>query len=450
MPRPSEPEPASAPLRIGWFTAACVLVSNIIGGGIFTTTGFLARDIGDPRIILALWLLGALVGLAGAMVYAELGAMLPRVGGDYLYLREAYGPLIAFLSGWTSLTIGFGASIAASSASFAAYVLRVISDGDEHGAAATLLALGLIWSLTAVHAAGIVVGGALQRLLTSAKVVAIGCLVLGGFAFGQGRWTNLSIHSVEVHADPGSLAVAFIFVMYCYLGWNVVGYIAGEIIEPAKTLPRVMVAGTAFVAVIYLCLNGLYFYALSIPQLAEPPILPVAEKAAAALWGPSTARWLAIMLALSIAGGVSAMMWAGPRVYWAMARDGVVTPWLAAHHAPNGAPVRSILLQSAWASTLVITGTFEQLVIYSGVVLALFMVFILGAFIRLRRRTPKSPQRYSAPLYPWLPFGLMLGALGVLGNSLLSRPVEFLLGMATVLAGLPLYWWWNRIGTTVK
>lgn len=431
-------------VKIGWFTAACVLVSNIIGGGIFTTTGFLARDIGDPWSILGLWLLGGLVALAGAAVYAELGAMLPHVGGDYLYLRAAYGPLVAFLSGWTSLTIGFGASIAASSASFAAYVLRVVPGGEEQRTVATMLALGLIWSLTAVHAAGIMAGGALQRMLTTAKVASIGVLIVGGFVLGQGQWEHLSVRSGEVQANPGSLAVAFIFVLYCYLGWNVVGYIAGEIDEPAATLPRVMLGGTALVTAIYLCLNLLYFYALSVPQLAEPPLLPVAEKAAAVLWGPTAARWLAMVLALSIAGGVSAMMWAGPRVYWAMARDGIVTPWLAARHAASGAPVRAILLQSAWASTLVVTGTFEQLVVYSGVVLASFMALILGALIRLRQRMPEHPRPYRAPFYPWLPIGLMLGAVSVVGNSLISRPAEFLLGLATVLAGLPLYWWWNR------
>jgi APA family basic amino acid/polyamine antiporter len=238
--------------------------------------------------------------------------------------------------------------------------------------------------------------------------------------------------------------VAFIFVMYCYLGWNVVGYIAGEIADPAKTLPRVMIGGTAFVAAVYLCLNLLYFYALPVPQLAQPPILPVAEKAAAALWGPTAAWWVAVMLVLSIAGGVSAMMWAGPRVYWAMARDGVVTSWLAAHHAASGAPVRAILLQSVWASILVVTGTFEQLVVYSGVVLAAFMVFILGALIRLRGRLPDVPCPYRAPFFPWLSIGLIVGGLGVVGGSLIARPDESLLGLATVLTGLPLYWWWNR------
>ncbi len=434
----------TAPARISWFTAACVLVSNIIGGGIFTTTGFLARDLGDPILILSLWLLGALVALAGAMAYAELGASYPHAGGDYLYLREAYGPLPAFLSGWTSFTIGFGASIAASSVSFSSYLLRALPLGEEHPVVETGLALGLVWCFTAVHAAGLAAGGLLQRLLTTAKVAALGLLILGGFLFGTGTWDHLSVRLIPADAGPGSTAIAFIFVMYCYLGWNVVGYIAGEIAEPAKTLPRIMIGGTAFVAIVYLLLNLLYLYALPMAQLAEPPILPVAEKAAAALWGPTAVRWLALLLALSIAGGVSAMMWAGPRVYWVMATDGVLSPWLAVLHATSVVPVRAMLLQAVWASVLILTGTFEQLVIYSGVVLAAFVLLVLGAVIRLRHRAPDQPRPYRVPLYPWFPGILMIGAMGLVGNSVLQRPVESLLGLATVLAGLPLYFIWRK------
>ncbi len=379
---------ASSTRQIGWFTAACVLVSNIIGGGVFTTTGFLARDLGDPGLILALWLVGALIALAGAMAYAELGAALPHAGGDYVYLREAYGPLVSFLSGWISFTIGFGATIAASASSFASYVLRVAPIAGEGSRVATGLALLLLWCLTAVHTAGVGAGGWLQRLLTTTKVVAIGAVILGGFLFGTGNWTNLSVHAPSVEPTLGSTAVALIFITYCYLGWNVAGYIAGEIANPARTLPSIMIGGTACVALVYLLLNLVYLYALPVTALAEPPILPVAEKAAAALWGPTVARWLAALLAVSIAGAVSAMVWAGPRVTWAMARDGVLAPWLGALNARTGVPVRAIVLQSAWASLLILTGTFEQLVVYSGVVLAAFTALTVGTIFLLRHKAP--------------------------------------------------------------
>ncbi|MGQ0811577.1 MAG: APC family permease [Nitrospiraceae bacterium] len=432
------------PRQIGWFTAVCVLVSNIIGGGIFTTTGFLARDLGDPLIIMLLWLIGALVALAGAMAYAELGAALPQAGGDYVYLREAYGPVMSFLSGWTSFTIGFGAAIAASATSFAFYALRVLPLAEEGNVVAKALALLLLWSLTAVHATGVGAGSRLQRLLTTTKVLAIAGLILGGLIVGNGSWANLSARAASVQPSAGSTAVSFIFVMYCYLGWNVAGYIAGEIADPAKTLPRIMIGGTAFVAAVYLLLNLVYLYALPVTILGEPPQLPVAEKVAAALWGPTAARWLAGLLAVSIAGAVSAMVWAGPRVYWAMARDGVFASWVAPLHPRTHVPVRAILLQSAWASLLILTGTFEQLVVYTGVVLAIFTALTIGALFRLRRHAPHLTRPYLVPLYPWLPGLLIAGALGLALYSIIQRPVESSLGLATVLAGLLPYWWWKK------
>lgn len=197
---------------VGWFTAACLLVSNIIGGGIFTTTGFLARDLGDPLLILALWMIGGIVALAGALCYAELGAAFPQAGGDYVYLREAYGPLAGFLSGWASLTIGFGAAIAASSASFAAYFLTVIPLAQENSLVAKGLSLLLLWTLTLVHTRGIVVGGTAQRLLTTTKVVAIMAFLVGGLAVGQGSWRYLTTPAPDAAPGFGAIAVALVFI----------------------------------------------------------------------------------------------------------------------------------------------------------------------------------------------------------------------------------------------
>jgi APA family basic amino acid/polyamine antiporter len=434
----------SATQKIGWFTASCVLVSNIIGGGIFTTTGIMARDLGDPLLILLLWFVGALFALGGAMVYGELGAALPHAGGDYVYLREAYGPLVAFLSGWTSFTIGFGAAVAASSISFSSYALRVVPIEDERGWLAKSLSLFLLWAATFMHCRGVGTGGRMQLLLTTTKVVAIGGLILGGLWAIAGHGDILFTRPTVQQPTLGASAIALVIVTYCYLGWNVAGYIAGDIVDPQRTLPRIMIGGTAFVAVLYLLLNVVYLSALSIAELAREPIIPVAEKTAAALWGPQSGRLVAAILCLSIAGAVSAMTWAGPRAYWAMARDGMISPWLAQLHPRTAVPARAIVFQSLWASLLILSGTFEQLLVYSGLVLSLFMALTLSTVFRLRCAGLPASSRYRVPLYPFLPAVLVIGALTLVIYSLVQRPTESLYGAATVLSGIPLYYFWRR------
>jgi APA family basic amino acid/polyamine antiporter len=434
----------SSAQKIGWFTASCVLVSNIIGGGIFTTTGFMARDLGDPMMILLLWFVGALFALGGAMVYGELGSALPHTGGDYVYLRKAYGPLVGFLNGWTSFTIGFGAAVAASAISFSSYALRVVPMEDEQGWLAKGLSLSLLWIATLMHCRGIGTGGRVQLLLTTTKVIAIGALILGGLVTVAGHGNELVAVPTLPQPTLGASAIALVIVTYCYLGWNVAGYIAGDIADPQRTVPKIMIWGTAFVAVIYLLLNVVYLSALSISELAQEPIVPVAEKAAAALWGPQSGRLIAALLCLSIAGSVSAMTWAGPRVYWAMARDGMISPWLARLHPRTAVPARAIVFQSLWASLLILSGTFEQLLVYSGLVLSLFMALTLSTIFHLRRTSVVNPHQYHAPLYPFLPAALVIGAFTLVIYSLVQRPIESLYGAATVLSGLPLYYFWRR------
>ena len=367
-----------------------------------------------------------------------------HAGGDYVYLREAYGPLVAFLSGWTSFTIGFGAAVAASAISFSSYALRVIPIVDERGWLAKVLSLSLLWIATLLHCQGVGTGGRAQLMLTTTKVVAIGGLILGGF------WT-MAGHGIELLDRPtmqqptfGASAIALVIVTYCYLGWNVVGYIANDIVDPQRTLPKIMIGGTAFVGLVYLLLNVVYLSALSIQELAREPIVPVVEKTAAALWGPQSGRLVSAILCLSIAGAVSAMTWAGPRVYWAMAQDGMITPWLAKLHAGSGVPVRAILLQSTWASLLILSGTFEQLIVYSGLVLAPFMALTLSTIFHFHRDPANVPHRYHAPFYPLMPATLIAGTLALVIYSLLQRPVESLLGAATVLSGIPFYILWRR------
>jgi APA family basic amino acid/polyamine antiporter len=232
--------------------------------------------------------------------------------------------------------------------------------------------------------------------------------------------------------------------MYCYLGWNVVSYIAAEIDDPQRTLPNVMIGGTVFVASIYLLLNVVYLSALSIADLAQEPVIPVAEKAAAALWGPQSGRLVALLLCLSIAGAVSAMTWAGPRMYWAMAQDRAISSWLARLDSRSGVPARAILFQSLWASLLILSGTFEQLLVYSGLVLSSFMALTLSSIFRLRQAGVGHPHRYRVPLYPFLPGILVIGAFALVVFSMIQRPIESLFGIVTVLCGIPLYYFWRH------
>ncbi|MGE0682796.1 MAG: APC family permease [Candidatus Binatia bacterium] len=431
--------------KISAFTAACVLISNVIGSGLFTTTGFMARDLGDPGLILTLWAAGALLALLGALSYGELGAAMPEAGGEYVYISRAYGRFLGFLSGWTSFTVGFGAAIAAAAMSFAAYVLQLLPTNGGTNVLATFLALGLVWILTAVHVAGIGPGGFVQRLLTVLKVGAIFLLILGAFIVATGNWEHFQAAPLGAPATWGVTFVSFIFVTYAYSGWNAAAYIAGEIDRPERNLPRSMLWGTLFVGALSLLVNVVYFYALPVTTLAQEPILPVAEKAAVALFGPPAARLVTVMLCISIAGAASAMIWVGPRVYYAMARDGLFPTFFSETRNDGEVPAKAIVVQSLWVSVLIVSGTFEQLVIYSGFALAVFSALAVGSVIVLRWRNPALSRPYQVPLYPLPPLLYLAVSLLIIVYTASERPSESLLSTITVLSGAPFFFLRKRI-----
>jgi basic amino acid/polyamine antiporter, APA family len=435
------------PRHIGIFTAGCLLVSNVVGSGIFTTTGFMARDLGDPWLILAIWFFGALLALAGALSYSELGTALPVAGGEYAYLRRVYGPLVGFLSGWTSFTIGFSAAIAAGAMSFAAYLLQIVPFHSENSSLSTGIALTLIWVVTGFHLAGVGSGGFLQRLLSIVNIGAILILVVGVLMLGKGNWSHFSLSAPDITPGFGTTMVSLIFVTYSYSGWNAAAYVAGEIVDPGRTIPRAMIGGTLFVGLLYLVVNGIYLYALPVTELGQPPVLPVASKVATTMLGPTGTILITILLCLSIAGAVSAMVWAGPRVYYAMAQDGLIPSLFAKTPGMQQAPINAILLQSLWASALIVSGSFERLVIYSGTVLMIFNALAVGALLILRRQEPTLPRPYRTPLYPFVPAFYLLVSTAIVGAALYERPIEGGLGIATVLAGTPLYLLWRRLSS---
>ncbi|MBI1956689.1 MAG: amino acid permease [Acidobacteria bacterium] len=453
-----ESPPAVLSRSVGVFTATCVVVANVIGVGIFTTPGFLARDLESPFALLAIWVLGAILAVAGALSYSELGAAFPEAGGEYVYLRESYGPLWGYLSGWTSFFAGFTAPIAAACIGFAAYlshfaphlapenILWVLPLGPWQWrlSGGQLVALLALWLLSLTHISGVQRGGRLQVVLTVGKIAAIVALIALGLAFGNGDWTHLrSTQGILPGAALQNGAISLIFVLYCYSGWNAAAYLAGEIRQPHRNLPLSLLGGTAVVTILYLGLNLLFLYALPISEMSG--VLDIGQKASSALFGPVATNLVAAMMALSILASASAMVLAGPRVYFAMATDGLFPKKLGGVHTHYRSPAASILSQSLWASVLILTGTFEQLIVYSGFVLVFFSALAVAAVMVLRWRRPELARPFRVPLYPYTPLVFVGFSAWILFYTLQGRPTESLLGIATVLLGLPLYFYWRRI-----
>jgi len=460
--------PAASPGRsaatlarsVGALTATSVVVANVIGAGIFTTPGFLARDLESPFAVLSIWVLGAILALAGALSYSELGSAFPRAGGEYIYLREAYGPLWGFLSGWTSFFAGFAAPVAAACIGFSAYlsifapglgpdyILGSVSLGSRSvslsgGQVTALLAL---WFLTIVHVSGVKRGGRMQVALTVGKIAAIVGLIVVGLLVGRGDWGHFQ--TGEAGLIPSSAlnnaAVSLIFVLYCYSGWNAAVYLAGEVKEPSRTIPLALLAGTGLVMVLYMALNIVFLYALPISEMSG--VLEIGEKASLALFGPVATYLVSAIMALSILASASAMILAGPRVYFAMASDGLFPKSLAGIHAEYGSPAAAILAQSVWISVLILTGTFEQLIVYSGFALVLFSALAVGSVMVLRWRRPEVARPFRTPLYPATPLLFLGFSAWILYFTLQGRPTETLFAIATIALGLPLYWYWKKQG----
>jgi APA family basic amino acid/polyamine antiporter len=435
--------------RVTAFTAACLLVSNMVGTGIFGTTGFMAADLGSPGVILALWCLGGVFALFGAFSYGELAAAFPRSGGEYVYIREAYGPLWGHLSGWTSLTIGFSAAIASSAHLFGDHVRELVPALGTTGVGgatpgAPLVELSMVWILTLIHVAGVGAGGFAQRFLTVLKIGALVGLVLLGVSFGTGDWQNLASPNVEVSFGLGSVLIAFMFVTFSFTGWNAATYIAGEVKTPQRSVPRSMVWGVLAVTALYVALNVVYLYALPISALASEPVDLVGHKTAWALFGPDAGRWFTLIVAVSIVGAASAMIWAGPRVYHAMAVDGLFPRSIGHTASRTGVPRNAIVLQGVWITVLVVSGTFETLVLYATFVLIFFSALAVSSVFVLRVRRPDLPRPYRVWAYPWVPAAYVLLSVAILWAALHIRPTESLWGVATVAAGVPVYLWMAR------
>lgn len=423
--------PVAADVRpLGASAATALVIANMIGTGIFTTTGFLAGRLGSPLMVLAVWVAGAVLALCGAAVYAELGAMMPRAGGEYVYLSRAFHPAVGFVAGFVSLVVGFAAPIAATAYAFGAYLHAAIP-------AVPLLAaaVGVIVALTVLHMADVALGGRVQTALSAYKVLVIVAFIGAALLVGDGEPARLTVTAAAPSA--ADLAVCLVLVSFAYSGWNAAAYVAGELRDPGRTLPRSLLGGTGAVAALYLLLNVVFFYGAGTAALAASPE-DVADVAARGLFGAEGGRGFSLAIALALVSSVSAMVLTGPRVAQAMAEDGLLVAALARRNRRQ-VPWVAVLAQGALAVAIATSATFEDLLTYIGFTLSVFAALTVVGALVLRRREPAAPRPFRALGWPLTPLLFLALSVWMVVSSILEKPVVAAWGAGTLVVGLLLY-----------
>ena len=442
--------------RLNSFDAAAVMVANVIGGGILFFPPAVAASVPHALLFLSTWAAGGLLAIAGAMAYAELASLRPKAGGEYVYLREAFGPVAAFLTGWTSFVAGFSGAIATNAVVFAIYLGRFVplASSDTPLVALpiipgtlqltvspqTITAILVIFLLAWIHLRGVGPGTLVGNILAGLKVSALVLFIVFGFAMGRGDFGHVAQTGVVA---PTSWLLALIPVMFTYSGWNAASYIAEEMREPGRNVPRAFAIGTGAVVAIYLLLNLLYLYVVPVDQLAKVDA-SVLDFVADRLLGPTAGNIMAVIALISLSASVSAMTFAGPRVYFAMARDSAFLRSAARVHPRYRTPANSIIAQALWSSLLVLSAKADALGNYTGFAIMLFSGIAVASLFVLRRRNPDEPRPFRAWGYPLFPAVFAVGALLIVVNAIAEAPARSLTGMAIMGAGLPLYWWMRR------
>jgi len=395
-----------------------------------------------------LWTLGGALAMCGALCVAELAAALPRAGGEYVYLREAYGPMPAFLSGWTSFILGFSAPLAVASHVAAVYLLTpFVTLGGEDGRASVvkIAAAIILVVVTLPNLLGQRQSAWTQNLTTIVKLGLFAGLVILGFAVGEGEFAHFAGTRPVREVDVGTAATQLFYVMFAYSGWNAASYVAGEIKDPGKTLPRSLLLGTVLVTALYLALNAVFAYAVPVSEVDLDNAEQVPRMAAEKLFGARVSAAFSIMVGLTFLATVSAFIVTGPRIYYAMAKDRLF-PSVAGHVSRKGhVPVAAVIAQSLCAIIILFGTDFENLYKYASVGMSLFSLLFIGAVCVLRWRRPDLERPFRVPGYPVVPLAFMAVTIFMAVFAFKQWPGPSLLSLGTILAGIPVYWIWVRI-----
>ena len=453
---------------LGLIGGISVNVANIIGTGVFLKSRVMTCNVGDPLWVLAVWLIGGLLALAGALCYAEICAMMPASGGDYVFMRRAYGKLTSFLFGWTSFTIMKTGSQAALAVGFAIFMNVALGGQLDalhysaslggwrlHVSAVSILALAALWLVALMNCASVTTGGKTAAALTVAKLAMV-LLVAGcAFAFGHGDWSHLRASGAAGNCDAvadsarGGIAgvgAAMLGALWAYDGWNNVAPLSGEVRDPQRNLPRVFLGGMLIIMALYLVANLSYFYVLTPLQVASvAPTSSLATEVMKTFMGPGAVSFVALALMISSLGSLHASVLANSRVPFAMARDGLFFRSLRSVSPRTRVPVRAVMAQAAWASVLTLSGSYDTLT--DAVIFAswLFYGLTAGSLFIFRRQLPDLLRPYRAWGYPLIPALFILLTLALLATTFIAAPRQALGGMLLIIAGLPFYFYWSRI-----
>ena len=431
--------------KLGLFPLTNIVIANMVGAGIFTTSGLLMSDLGNPILMILLWIVGGIIALCGALCYGELGAAIPEAGGEYVFLSTLYHPLLGFLSGWVSFIVGFSAPIAASSIGFSEYLTRAFPQLLDWGTVVGLtnptiskkiLSVLVIAFFIFIHLRGIDFGALIQNFLTVLKVGLIVCFILVGIVLGKGNFSHFAGGSSFSFDFGGwkTIGLSLLWIMFAYSGWNASTYIGSEVKNPAKNIPASLLLGTAVVSVLYVCLNAVYVYAIAPEHMKG--VISIGGLAMGNLIGPSIETLSSLMIAIALLSSLSAFIILGPRVYYSMANDGYFFKFVSDIGTRFRVPSKAILLQGIIAVVIVLSGTLDQILTYMGFSLGIFPLLAVFGIFKLRS-SQKSPG--IMPGYPVVPVVYLFFGISMLFLSLFERPIESSISIVTVIVGIPAF-----------
>ncbi len=430
--------------KFGTWTATFVVLASMVGTGILVSPGYMMLTLGHPLLILGLWIVGGLMALCGALCVAELAAAYPQSGGEYIYLREAYGPLPAFLSGWTSFLLGFSAPLAVSAFVAASYLLTPwANDGADAASGTTWLATALIIALTVPNLLGYRQSAWTQNLTTLIKLALFAGLVVAGLIWGGGNFDRLGAGRPLDRVSVGDGASQLFYVMFAYSGWNAASYLAGEVRDPGRGLPRALIGGTLIVTALYVGLSVVFTVAVPFDVVDGDNAETIPVLAVELMFGDGMGRVFSVAVGATFLATVNAFVITGPRVYHAMAHDRSF-PAIAGRTNRDGVPAYGMVAQSATAVLLLHATSFQDLYRYAAIGLSLFALLFITAVFVLRRRQPSQPRPFRVPLYPWVPRVFIVITMFMAVYALIEWTVPSLISVGSILLGVPLYHLWCR------